>query len=165
MGGVATAKKGNLRPVAIDFLGDVPKATIAPKEQDCTDNWYQQWLNNGGVEYLQSDLRIKQGREAVINYNGFSAEWKANREMQVEETTVQQKIAYLMKLLAKKKMKDDIYHSLIEMMHRQITITQIVTASKVNHFTGALVPGSLTVENFECPGIVSKKETNRPIIQ
>ena len=157
MESVARVEKSELRPVAIDFVGVRPEATIAPPEEDCTDNWYQHWLNEGGKEYLQNDLRTKQGRKAFIDFNGFNDEWNENTEMELEETTVQQKIAYLMKLLAKKKMKDNIYHSSIEMMHRQITITQIVTASRVNHYTGALVPDSLMVQNFEQAGIISKK--------
>ncbi len=63
----------------------------------------------------------------------------------------------MVKLLTKKIMKDDIYHSPIKMMHQQIAITQIMTAIEVNHYTVALVPNSLTVEKFEDAGIVSKK--------
>ena len=56
---------------------------------------------------MHSDLR-EEGRQVVINFNGFSAEWNETREMENEETTVQKKIAYLVKLFAKKKMKVDI---------------------------------------------------------
>lgn len=157
---MSESKKANLRPLARDYddsSNPLPVATIAPSDEACSDDWYQKWLDEGGEDYLLNDLRTEEGRREVIQYNNFTDEWDNDEEMASDDTTVDQKIAWIVKLIAKKKMSANIYHSPIEMMHRQIAVTHVMTASTVDHYTAGLVPNSLTVKNFVSTGIATTK--------
>ena len=157
---VSKSKKASLRPMVRDYddtSNPIPVATIAPSDEACIGDWYQQWLDRGGDQYLLNDLRTEEGRLKVIQYNNFTDEWDKDEEMASEDTTVDQKIAWIVKMIAKKKMSANIYHSPIEMMHRQIAVTHVMTASTVNHYTAGLVTSSLMVDNFVDTGIAITK--------
>lgn len=130
-----------------------PRATLAQTEGD-SDTWFEDWYNSGGRTYLKINARTEEGRQAVVKFNNFESEWA---ELGGDDMTPSEQYHCIMKLLSQKKMKDDTYMGAIEMMHRLMATTQLLTNSTPDHFTAMIKEGTLLMRTFVELGVVGPK--------
>ena len=135
-----------LKEIARDYRGSQILATAYPLGDTWDSKWFIKWYNEGGSkEYLQLDTRTEAGRLAVARFNDYEKEWAAKLESLENTNETHNMIYELLYLHTKKGNKDDIYGSSTEGLHRGLAIMHTLVKSKVNPFTGEIVPNSLTL--------------------
>ena len=153
-----------LKPVAREFRGEITQATLAPSGEMCTETWFEDWKNNGGQAYALNDLRTKKGRLAVALYNGWRDDWNEKEEGYDDTETVSKKIYDLLHKLAGSQNDNTVYLGHTEGLHRAISLTHVLTESKIDAFSAKLKPRSLTVDNFKTHGLRSQQERTANVI-
>jgi len=61
--------------VAREYRGNLNLIPLAPKGDNCTSNWLEQWKNNGGQDYALLDLQTKEDRRGVAKFHNYEPEW------------------------------------------------------------------------------------------
>ena len=145
-----------LKPVANEFRGPLTLATLTPSGSQCTETWLKDWKNNGGQEYCLRDLRTKQDRQEVAKFNGWEEEWVSKEESYDENKPITKIIHDILFKIAETSKPDDVSMGPAEGMHRGLSITRVLTESKINAFTAQLKHGSLTIQDFVENGLCSQ---------
>ena len=119
--------------------------------------------NKAFKELFTTDVSMEEGETEVAKHFGVQREWSALTNQWYEnneEVTGYKRYFELLFLVKSKSSVDNIWFSFFEGMHRHAAIIAGLLCSKFNHTTNELMPGSLTLDDFEIEGAI--KNFKRP---
>ena len=119
--------------------------TAMPDNDPPGGNWFSEWYNEGGEDYLSYDPRTEEGRDEIAKWNGWGCEWtefvrqmkkdKANNDLASSLW-----IYYLALHFARHGSDKNIYCGLQEGMHRACGLIQSTLNAHLEPHTGLINP-------------------------
>lgn len=123
-------------------------ATLVDPNETNPNTWFKEWYDREGKKYLNHDIRTIPGLKGVLKYHGLEEKWN-QQESSSTSLNPAQRIYLLKKMLIEGNMKQNLYFSAIEGMHRDLAAVCVLTRSPPNPYTGYLTPMSLSLNSFK----------------
>ena len=157
-------EKIQLVAVAKTYSGECPWVAVARPHDEMKPDWFQDVLNDGGLQHLKINAWTEEGIARVVSDNGWQDVWGEFEKNHTVKTLISEKYTDLIRCSARRNNKWKIRGSPKEGLHRDWAAVCIATKSPPNAFTATLNPGQLKVADFLDGGLVARCKVDDKII-
>ena len=157
-------EKIQLVAVAKTYSGECPWVAIGRPHPEMKPDWFNDVLNDGGLQHLKINAWTEDGIAQVVRDNGWENVWEDFKKRHTAETLMSEKYTDLIRCSARLNNKWRIRGSPKEGLHRIWSAACIATKSPPNAFTATLNPGQLKVADFLKGGLNPRCKVDDKII-